>query len=904
MRASDKALWPALSPLLDRALELEPGARTELLASVRRDAPEVAAALERLLTEHERAVASAFLEAPPVVDGAPTVLAGQTVGAYTLVRPLGSGGMGTVWLAQRSDGRFEGNVAVKLVHLAVLDREGQERFRREGTLLARLAHPHIARLLDAGVTTGGQPFLVLEYVEGTRIDQYAADHRLSVEARLDFILQIADAVAHAHANLVVHRDIKPSNVLVDTGGSVKLLDFGIATIVDPASTGEPGAVTVPGARALTPEYASPEQVVGGPITTATDVYALGVLMYQLLLGDHPTKASGASYAEMLRALAEHEPARLSDAVAQRPADDPETRRILEERGTTRDRLRRACRGDLDTIVSTALKKNPSERYQGVGALADDIRRHLRNEPVSARPDRWAYRARKFVRRHRAGVAAATVVVATLIAAVGVTTREMITARRERDRADFQRRRAQASSEFMRNLVTQIGNKPMTMREVLDRGRVALEQQYEGDPAFIARMLVALSGPYRELGDLKTADEMMARALQLAEIQRDPELLATVHCDTGDQLIDERNFDAARRHLAEGEQYLRQAFSPETNAECAIAETSLAVAERRYDDAVRHASGAVTLLEQAGNTRSTRYTSALTNLAVTYSTVGRLQEALTAQRRVTEVSRQIGRAKTTAVVVSLQNEGGFLRRLGRWLEAERRFVEAIELARGGDRMGRVPSYLLVNRARLLVSLARGEEALALLQQARTQGQILPTFEALGKLAEALVRVDRGDVIAARALYDELQPGRTALPDAHAHGVTILGARLAQADGRLPEARALVDRAIEQSGFPRTLSPAQPELLELAARLSLDSSDLETAIRRCQDSLRVADTQFGRDGPNAYVGRAHLTLGVAFAAQGNAHDARNEWERAAAILEPSAGASHPWTVEARTRLAGTH
>ena len=231
MRESNRALWPRLSPLLDRALDQPPAARTELLATVRAEDPTLAAALEQLLAEHQRVLGSDFLEAPPLGDQPPS-LAGQSVGGYTLVRPLGMGGMGTVWLARRSDGRFEGQAAVKFVNLALWDRAGHERFRREGTLLARLSHPHIARLLDAGVTATGQPFLVLEYVEGTRIDEYCDERCLDIDGRIRLFLDVLAAVAHAHANLIVHRDIKPSNVLVTPDGRVKLVDFGIARLLD------------------------------------------------------------------------------------------------------------------------------------------------------------------------------------------------------------------------------------------------------------------------------------------------------------------------------------------------------------------------------------------------------------------------------------------------------------------------------------------------------------------------------------------------------------------------------------------------------------------------------------------------------------------------------------------------
>ena len=249
MAALNPVLWQSLSPLLDQALDLEPEARAAFVAMLRRDTPELGDAIDRLLDQHDRLSTSHFLELSPLDDSA-TQLAGQTIGAYTLERPLGMGGMGTVWLAHRSDGRFEGAVAVKLVNLALLDRGGQERFAREGTLLARLAHPGIARLFDAGVTAGGQPYLVLEYVEGTPLDRYADEQRLGLRSRLGLVLQVADAVAHAHANLVVHRDLKPSNILVDGAGRVKLLDFGIATLLvdrEGATT-----ATLTSARAFTP----------------------------------------------------------------------------------------------------------------------------------------------------------------------------------------------------------------------------------------------------------------------------------------------------------------------------------------------------------------------------------------------------------------------------------------------------------------------------------------------------------------------------------------------------------------------------------------------------------------------------------------------------------------------------
>jgi len=441
----DRQLWESLSPLLDRALDLDPDARAMFLRSLPSTDPLVTRALRDLLREHERVLTSDFLEAAPAIDDVPYSLRGHRVGAYTLERALGMGGMGTVWLARRSDGRFEASAAVKLVNLSVLDATARERFAREGSVLARLAHPHIARLFDAGITAAGQPFLVLEYVNGTRIDEYADAHRLDVRGRVELFIQVADAVAHAHTNLVVHRDLKPSNILVNDEGQVKLLDFGIAKLLRDESLGQD--LTSPTAPPLTLRYAAPEQVADAPVSTATDVYALGVLLYELLAGYHPTIRDEGDPVAQMRVLAEREPLRLSEAV-RLLADQSSGAGIARARGTTLDRLQRACRGDLNVIVARSLKKSPSERYATVTALADDLRRHLRNEPVSVRADSLPYRVRTFARRHRLGLAAAASVVVALIAGTAIALVQAHESTRQRDRALADLRFAEAKNDFI------------------------------------------------------------------------------------------------------------------------------------------------------------------------------------------------------------------------------------------------------------------------------------------------------------------------------------------------------------------------------------------------------------------------------------------------------------------------
>ena len=509
MDVIDTRRWQRASRLLDQALDLPHNQLDTWLGELRVSDSAAAADVEALLLEHRLVNDEGFLD-----SGMPSIdvpLAGVTLGGYTLISPIDQGGMGSVWLAERSDGRYEGRAAVKLLNASLLGREGEGRFRREGTVLAKLTHPHIARLVDAGVSRAGQPYLVLEYVDGQHIDRYCDDQRLGVEERIRLFLDVQAAVAHAHANLIVHRDLKPSNVLVAPGGQVKLLDFGIAKLLgdDEAMS----MLTREGGVALTPKYAAPEQVTGGAITTATDVYTLGVLLFELLTGQHPTGLGAGSPIEFVKAITVGKTVRLSAAALGEDAGNAAQR--AEQRATTPDRLHRLLRGDLETIVAKALKSNPAERYASVAEFSEDLRRYLDHQPITARPDSLRYRAAKFAQRHWRPLAAGVATMAVLVAVVVFYTMRL---QAERDRARYEADRATRISALLTDLLrgadpyrTPDKTEP-TVQSLLDRGVASATTELADRPDLQTEMFALIGRTYERMGRFDKALPLLQQAV--------------------------------------------------------------------------------------------------------------------------------------------------------------------------------------------------------------------------------------------------------------------------------------------------------------------------------------------------------------------------------------------------------
>jgi serine/threonine-protein kinase len=579
---------------LDEALAMTGDRRATWLAAICAGDAALGADLASLLAEHDHLQESLFLEgALPLVQHSDDMrsLKGQVVGAYRLHSLIGQGGMGSVWLAERCDGRFEGRVAVKLLNIALVGRAGEERFRREGNFLAKLTHPHIARLIDAGVSAGSQPYLVLEHVNGQPIDRYCDEQTLRIEARIRLFLDVLEAVAHAHANLIVHRDIKPANVLVSVDGQVKLLDFGIAKLMtgDGPWGGSPvveaNALTREGGAPLTPEYAAPEQLAQGPVTTATDVYALGVLLYVLLSGQHPVGAAVRSPVTLIRAIVDVEPRRMSDAVVSRTETPDALADHAARCDTTLGRLRRALLGDLDTIVAKALKKDASERYVSVTALADDLRRFLRREPIGARPDTLQYRATRFVRRHVRGVAASTITVLMLGGLTAFYTDRVTT---ERDRAQREAVKAARVSETLTGLLMgadPIANRAtadgLTVGGLLDAAAERVQNELVDQPEAQAEIFTVIGRMYRRLGMYDKAQRQLERALTTGRAAFGPAHASVAQTlnDLGALAAEKGDYKTAAASLESALSIRRRIYGPEHTK---VADT-LAELGRIYQD---------------------------------------------------------------------------------------------------------------------------------------------------------------------------------------------------------------------------------------------------------------------------------------------------------------------------------
>ena len=758
--------WRVLSPFLDEALDIDPDKIPAWLQAISSRDAQLGADLHAMLAERQMVQRARFLEHPVLDSRRARVqsLKGQVVGAYRLVSLIGEGGSGRVWLAERCDGRFHGQAAVKLLNVALIGPAGEDRFRREGTILAHLRHPRIAHLVDAGITPTGQPYLVIEHVDGQSIDRYCEERGLSIDARLRLFLDVLEAVAHAHANLIVHRDIKPANVLVSINGQVKLLDFGIAKLVETdaewadagvVDSGELGRI---GVVAMTPEYAAPEQFAGGRITTATDVYALGVLLHVLLGGRHPLGDAAGDRAALIRAVVGTEPALLSAVVAGAGADEA-GRRHAERCDSTPERLRRRLRGDLDAIVAKALKKEPADRYPTVTAFADDLRRHLRHETVAARAGTLRYTTLKFVRRHATGLASFAAVVLLIAGLTALHTRRLAL---ERDRAEHERVKATKVSELLMGLFTSVdpyqpGVQPRepTVRALLDAGAARVQNELIGEPELQAEMLTLMGRTYRRLGVYEQAQGLLEQALatNLELYGANDVRVAQALEQLGGALAEKGDYPAGARSL-ERALGIRRAHAGKVDADVAVTLSELG---RVYQDQGLNARAeplhreALAIRRRVLGDLHREVAVSLSDLASVLRLHGDLSGAETALRQSLDINRRTRGADHPNTAINLHDLALIAMTRGDYPNAEAGLREALTLQKKalGDRHPVVAmslnslAHVLRDQHREAEADAAQREALALARAALGGGHQLVAIYSLNLAALALARRNAGE-----------------------------------------------------------------------------------------------------------------------------------------------------------------
>jgi eukaryotic-like serine/threonine-protein kinase len=900
--------WQEVSPYFDQVLSLPEDERPAWMESFRAQRPGLADLLQELLKEHRAAALEQFLERSPIQDVSDSSLTGQKIGAYALISAIGQGGMGSVWLAERSDGRFERRVAVKFLNFSVAATGGAERFKREGRILGQLAHPHIAELIDAGVSANGEPYLVLENVDGEHIDEYCDRQKLAVDARIELLFDVLDAVGHAHANLIVHRDIKPSNVLVRNDGQVKLLDFGIAKLLaDDTNPAAATMLTVEGGGALTPLFAAPEQISGGAVTTATDVYALGVLLYLLLSGQHPAGSGSHSPAELVKAIVETEPLHASEVIAL--ADG---KALAEKRSTTPERLRHQLRGDLDTIIARALKKAPAERYASVSAFADDLRRYLKHEPISARPDTIAYRARKFVRRNRAPVAFAALALAAVFAGIAGTLIQAHTARAQRDFAYRQLSRAEAVNELNNFLLSDAApsGKPFTVDELLRRAESIITRQQTAD-ANQVELLVSIGREYATEDESARARPLLEQAYSLSRTMSDRSTRSKASCALGSLLADVGELPRAEALVQEGLNELPDAPEYTLDREFCLSRGA-EVAELRGDAnaEIARIQTAQSLLDSSVFRSDLGDLHIFIDLAEAYRNAGLFREAIAAFEQASRLENSLGRQDTQNAGTLYNNWAMALYQTGRPLEAEPLFRHAIEISRADNTEDAVSPMLLLNYGRALRELGRLDKAADYAERAFTSadksGQQVVVNQSL--IERARIYCEMGDLHRALTMLAQAESRlQRTLPPGHYAFARIASERslIALAEGDLNNALKLANDAV---AMDETAIRSGGQGAAFLPRFLIYQSVVQLAVGHSGDAAASAThalTLLQAAVPprtfSCYLGRAYLALGQALEAQGKHQQASVSFRSAAEHLQNALGPDHADTRRAQ-QLAG--
>ncbi len=851
--------WRRVEDLFYAALDLDSSARQAFLDDAcgqdRELRKELSSLLEssqqtlRFAREAVQEVAQRPFDEDEVVD--------HSVGAYRLLKVIGKGGMGTVYLATRADDLYHQNVAVKLMHANIAEERSMRlRFSAERQILAKLNHPHIGRLLDGGITADGLPYLVMEYVDGMPIDAYCREHRLSTENLINLFLEVCAAVEYAHQNLVIHRDIKPGNILVTPEGVPKLLDFGIAKLLDGAIG--PSNLTLPSEQVMTLEYASPEQVTGTVVTTATDVYALGVLLYELLCGVRPFQAERGNALELLTMICERYPeppskARGPGLQAARPHDY------------------RRFREDLDNIVLMAMRKEPERRYESVALFANDLRRCLEGYPVRAHADTWTYGVGKFIRRHKAGVIAATIVAIALVCFSAGMALLAKRATRERRAADQQRLAARREADFLASIFEaatpdQAKGQQVTARELLDAGAKRIDGELSSAPEAQATMLDDVGRAYTALGAYDQAKPLLERSYTLRrkalgdqnlDVAATADGLATLYRLQDNYERAEPLFRQAlairKAILGNNDRLVGESLS--NLGECLFWEGHNAEAEL----VLRQALALVAQPDNPAGAWTRNY------LALELEREGDIDEGLRLLREAVDISKRTQGEMSPSYAIILQNFGG-------------------ALERSGD-----------------LSAAEMTERRALQVRRRISGDEHPDIGYVLSLLGAML-LEKGDWNQAKPfLLEALNVRKKLLGEQHLLYAWSLAnwARVMQAEGDYANSESTFQKALkvmQDRGESKSWSSAR--ILSNFGLLKLDQGNYADAERYGREALEIDRALFGKESPD--IASSLLQVGVTREFQGDAAGAELLFREALQIREKELHPGHPKVITAEIRL----
>lgn len=865
--------WNRIQSLFEKALELDPSARENFLKHECGDDKELFDEVVTLISADEKQHSIFSGSAGDYIAHDDANLDGKIFGSYRTIKQIGSGGMGSVYLAERIDGHFEQKVALKIVKPGMNSNEIVRRFEDERQILARLQHPNIARLLDGGISDSGLPYFTLEYVEGKPITDYCDENNLTIEERLELFKKVCEAVLYAHQNLVIHRDIKPGNILVQEDGTVKLLDFGIAKVFEDDESQK--NLTRTGLRIMTPEYASPEQVRGEPVSTATDIYSLGLILYQLLTGCPPYEVTSTSALEMERIICLTEPQKPSTMISKILSSPDSNQKsspgfISQKRKTTILKLRKRISGDLDNICLMAIRKEPGRRYSSIAQFITDIDNHLTGLPVIARKSTASYRAKKFIRRHKAGVIVAAS--AVLIVAI-LTTVYFIQLAEERDKAQLEAEKSKKVSEFLTGIF-QLSDpeyskgESITARELLDNGVKRIENELSDQPEVLANMLGVMGNVYKNLGLYPNALILLQRAYSINDSllgSRSPETAKSLNDLAGINFVMGEYGPAIEKFnkaIA-----IRKSIYGEESLETAESKNDLAMVLREegdYEEAEILLNASLSVRKKFLSSGSPEVAQSMNNLGLLKDDLGKYDEAKKLFEESLKIKEKLYGKIHPSVTETMGNLAFLLRQMGEYDEASKLFNETLEIDKKlfGDIHPAISTdlYNIASITALIGDLNSAEklytEVLEL--DKKLLGEEHP-YIALDLNNLAGILSDKGDFEKAEDIYKEsLAMNKKIYGDEHPEVATSLSnlGVMYNRWGKLSRAEPLLKSALDMrikllgKNHPNTVTS-----VNIYAGILASMKKYNEAVEYYRESLSLRIEMLGEDHPqtaNAFIG----------------------------------------------------